>query len=156
MRTRPTNSDDVIDSRDVIEAIEELQGEIEALTHGDEIASLKAQAERDEADEARLADLRAEAAKADPATLAELQAELDALLKLQDEAEGYCADWRHGEQLIRDSYFETYAEELADDCGMVDRKLAWPYTCIDWERAARELQYDYTSVEFDGVTYWTR
>lgn len=133
MRTRPTNSDDVIDSRDVIEAIEELQGEIEAKTH--------------ESDD-----------EADVEEVAELQAELDALLKLQDDAEGYCADWRHGEQLIRDSYFETYAEELADDCGMVDRKLAsqWPYTCIDWERAARELQYDYTSVDFDGVTYWTR
>lgn len=133
MRTRPTNSDDVIDSRDVIEAIEELQGEIEAKTH--------------ESDD-----------EADVEEVAELQAELDALLKLQEQAEGYCADWRHGEQLIRDSYFETYAEELADDCGMVDRKLAsqWPYTCIDWERAARELQYDYTSVDFDGVTYWTR
>lgn len=133
MRTRPTNSDDVIDSRDVIEAIEELQGEIEAKTH--------------ESDD-----------EADVEEVAELQAELDALLKLQEQAEGYCADWRHGEQLIRDSYFETYAEELADDCGMVDRKLAsqWPYTCIDWKAAARELQFDYTSVEFDGVTYWTR
>ena len=133
MRTRPTNSDDVIDSRDVIEAIEELQAEIEAKTH--------------ESDD-----------EADVEEVAELQAELDALLKLQEQAEGYCADWRHGEQLIRDSYFETYAEELADDCGMVDRKLAsqWPYTCIDWERAARDLQMDYTSVEFDGVTYWTR
>lgn len=133
MRTRPTNSDDVIDSRDVIEAIEELQGEIEAKTH--------------ESDD-----------EADVEEVAELQAELDALLKLQEQAEGYCADWRHGEQLIRDSYFETYAEELADDCGMVDRKLAsrWPYTCIDWERAARDLQMDYTSVDFDGVTYWTR
>lgn len=128
-----SNMDDVIDSRDVIEAIEELQGEIEAKTH--------------ESDD-----------EADVEEVAELQAELDALLKLQEQAEGYCADWRHGEQLIRDSYFETYAEELADDCGMVDRKLAsqWPYTCIDWERAARELQYDYTSVDFDGVTYWTR
>ena len=133
MRTRPTNSDDVIDSRDVIEAIEELQGEIEAKTH--------------ESDD-----------EADVEEVAELQAELDALLKLQEQAEGYCADWRHGEQLIRDSYFETYAEELADDCGMVDRKLAsqWPYTCIDWERAARDLQMDYKSVEFDGVTYWIR
>lgn len=27
---------------------------------------------------------------------------------------------------------------------------------VDWERAARELQMDYTPVEFDGVTYWVR
>lgn len=27
---------------------------------------------------------------------------------------------------------------------------------IDWKRAAEALQSDYTSVEFDGVTYWVR
>ena len=32
----------------------------------------------------------------------------------------------------------------------------WPYSCIDWEQAAEELQQDYMSVEFDGVTYWMR
>ena len=26
----------------------------------------------------------------------------------------------------------------------------------DWERATRELQMDYTEVDFDGVTYWIR
>ena len=132
MTNRPTKYDDVIDSRDVIEAIEELQGEIEAKTH--------------ESDD-----------EADVEEVAELQAELDALLKLQEQAE-WASDWRHGEQLIRDSYFAEYAEELADDCGMVDRKLAsqWPYTCIDWERAARDLRMDYSSVEFDGETYWIR
>ena len=29
-------------------------------------------------------------------------------------------------------------------------------TCIDWAQAARELRMDYTSVDFDGVTYWIR
>lgn len=32
----------------------------------------------------------------------------------------------------------------------------WPFTCIDWDKAAQELQMDYTSVEFDGITYWVR
>ena len=27
---------------------------------------------------------------------------------------------------------------------------------IDWAQAAHELQMDYTSVDFDGVTYWIR
>lgn len=86
----------------------------------------------------------------------ELFAELAALEKLAEEASGYAADWEHGEQLIRDSYFETYARELADDICAIDDNAKWPMTCIDWEQAACELQMDYTSVEFDGVTYWIR
>lgn len=113
-----TKYDDIIDSRDVIERIAELQAQI---------------------------------GKSD-----EDLTELEALVDLSDEAEGYTRDWAHGATLIRDSYFKTYAQELADDCGMIKEGDKWPYTCIDWEQAARELQMGYTSVEFDGVTYWVR
>jgi len=60
--------------------------------------------------------------------------------------------------LIPDDCFEEYARDLADDCGLLDAKVGsrWPYTCIDWKLASEELQYDYTSVEFDGETYWIR
>ena len=75
---------------------------------------------------------------------------------LAEQAEGYAADWQYGEQLIRDSYFKDYAMELAEDIGAVDANASWPNTCIDWDQAARELQMDYTSVEFAGVTYWIR
>lgn len=30
----------------------------------------------------------------------------------------------------------------------------WPYNCIDWARAARELQMDYSSADLMGETYW--
>ena len=113
-----SNHDDVINSRDVIARIAELEG----------------MDERDEEETAELASLKA----------------------LQDDAEGYCADWKYGESLIRDSYFKEYAEQLADDIGAVNSEATWPNNCIDWDRAARELQYDYTAVDFDGVTYWTR
>ena len=33
---------------------------------------------------------------------------------------------------------------------------AWPYRCIDWQQVADELRQDYTSVSFDGITYWVR
>jgi hypothetical protein len=62
----------------------------------------------------------------------------------------------HGETLIRDSYFEEYAQELAEDLGYLQKNVSWPYDCINWEQAARELQQDYTSADFDGVTYWLR
>ena len=82
--------------------------------------------------------------------------ELAALVAFRDEAEGYCGDWRYGETLIRDSYFQDYAQELADDIGALGKDTRWPYTCIDWDQAARELQMDYSSAELDGVTYWFR
>lgn len=51
---------------------------------------------------------------------------------------------------------EDYAQELAEETGAVPDNAAWPCTCIDWDKAARELQHDYGSVEIDGITYWTR
>ena len=86
----------------------------------------------------------------------EEKAELAQLLALQEEAEGYCPDWKHGATLIRDNYFEEYAQELAEDIGAIDRNATWPMNCIDWKEAARLLQQDYTSVDFDGVEYWVR
>jgi hypothetical protein len=130
MSTNPTNSDDMIDSRDVIKRIEELEEEREALV------------DRDASTELTEWDV-------------ENQEELRALKALAEEAEG-CADWLHGEQLIRDSYFKDYAQELADDLDLMRTNAAWPYTCIDWEKAAEELKADYTSVDFGGVTYWIR
>jgi hypothetical protein len=82
--------------------------------------------------------------------------ELAALKALASEAADYAADWQCGETLIRDSYFQTYAQELAEDIGAIDPAASWPLSCIDWEQAARELQMDYTSVDFDGITYWVR
>ena len=40
-----------------------------------------------------------------------------------------------------------FAVELADSCGF-EEPASWPNTCIDWERAARDLMFDY--VENDG------
>jgi len=115
------NSQDVIDSRDVIERIEELEGDVEAeLASDDDIA------------------------------------ELETLKALTEEAEGYAEDWKHGKALIRDSYFTEYAQQLAEDMGAVSENQNWPNTCIDWEEAARQLQQDYTEVDFDGVAYWIR
>ena len=114
-----TNSEDIIDSRDVIARIEYLES---------------IEGERDE-DEVQ---------------------ELIALKALADEASGYAADWTYGEMLIRDSYFEEYARQLAEDIGAIPSDARWPCTCIDWEQAARELRMDYTAVEFGDVTYWVR
>lgn len=137
-----SNGDDVIDSRDVIARLEELQDERNALV--DDLNAAEGDAE---------AGVHATALAAWDE---ENGAELAALGKLNDEAEGYASDWHHGETLIRDSYFEDYAQQLAEDIGALENCNNWPATCIDWKRAARELQMDYTAVDFDGVTYWVR
>src|SRR5574343_1100147 len=85
---------------------------------------------------------------------AEERAELAALRSLAES--GYSADWSYGATLIRDSYFEEYAQELAEDIGAIGKDLPWPACHIDWEAAADALKQDYTSVDFDGVEYWVR
>ena len=123
------NSDDLIDSRDVIARIEELQDEI---------------------NEESVQDL------GDPAYTPIENDELTALTALADEASG-SPDWEFGETLIRDSYFAEYAEDFAHECGLVNTQASdWPNNYIDWERAAEELQVDYFEVDFDGETYWIR
>lgn len=82
--------------------------------------------------------------------------ELTALTDLAKQGEDYLEDWQYGVTLVRDSYFETYAQEFAEELDLIPANTAWPFTCIDWAQAARELQMDYTSVEYDGVTYWAR
>lgn len=139
-----SNTDDVIDSRDIIERIQELQDERDAFVM--DAADPQGNEWPDNWTDAK------EWAEQNP----DVAQELAALMDLQDEASGYSDDWEGGSTLIRDSYFEKYAQELANDIGSASNDLPWPQSCIDWEMAARELQQDYTSVDFDGVTYWIR
>ncbi len=51
---------------------------------------------------------------------------------------------------IEDAYKGKYesdsdfAEQHAEDTDAVNDSVAWPYTCIDWDYAARELMNDYS------------
>lgn len=130
-----TNSDDIIDVRDIIARVEHL----EALrTPGPVDLGDDNETDQDA-----------------------LFAELSGFEKLLGDLVGNGGDeqW-HGDwyplTLIRDSYFKDYAQELAEDIGAINADATWPNNCIDWEQAARELRVDYTAIEFDGVTYWTR
>jgi hypothetical protein len=60
-----------------------------------------------------------------------------------------------GIDLIAEDEFEDHAREVAEDLLGVNTN-DWPMTCIDWKRAAEEMQTDYTTIEWDGDTYWTR
>lgn len=160
-RNTPTNMDDVIDSRDVIARIEELQDERAALVEAIESAQADYDAIKATDPDADR-DTQLDALHVARADLVEWDddgydaEELAALKALAEEAEGCASDWHHGETLIRDSHFRDYAMELAEDIGAIPADATWPCTCIDWDQAARELQMDYSAVDFDGVTYWIR
>lgn len=137
-----SNLDDTIDVSDIIARAEELREERDdlqlALDGGSqEDVNALAEWETDNAEE-----------------LAELESLLNDLNGMGGD-EQWEGDW-YPATLIRDSYFQDYAQELAEECGMIDTNAKWPMTFIDWEKAAEELQWDYSSVEVNGVTYWTR
>jgi len=119
--------EDIIDIRDVIERFEELE----------ELKEIDGKLDEDD------------------------KREFELLVKLLGDIKGYGGDenWRgdwYPITLIRNSYFETYAQEFAEDVGAVDRDAKWPNNCIDWAKAAEELLIDYSMVEFDGIDYWYR
>lgn len=134
----------------LVEAIEEAQGALNDL--GDDADSN----DRDEA-ENEFAYARKQLAEFDEND----GDELEKLQGLLDETRGYGGDvqfegdWYPG-QLIAESDFEDYARELAEDIGAIPDDASWPCTCIDWEKAARELQVDYSSVTYDGTEYLYR
>jgi len=77
---------------------------------------------------------------------------IDAVDELRDEV----SEWEFGAFLISEDDFENYAREFASDIGAITGDEAWPATCIDWEKAASELQMDYSGVSFLGYDYLTR
>lgn len=80
--------------------------------------------------------------------------ELKSLAELREQFDS--KTWEDGITFVKDSYFEEFAEDEADQLGLVEDVCCWPYNCIDWSKAADQLQMDYSSVEFDGETYWYR
>lgn len=128
--TEISNTDDVIDVRSIIERVEELEAELSPSDESD-------------------------------GTDNEEREELATLTALLDELKGnggdheWKGDW-YPVTLIRDSYFEDFAQQEAEDLDLIKRDAHWPNNCIDWAQAASELQMDYSTAKFDGVTYWYR
>ncbi len=159
-----TNTQDVIDSRDVIARIEELEDERQSLV--DEIE------EAEEALGAIDCDNEEEAYAGAEETLEDAKealkdwdasdeaAELKTLKTLAEDGED-STDWSYGETLIHEDYFTKYIEELIDDCYEMPKEMKsgdwpWRHVVIDYEAAAEEAKQDYFTVDFDGATYWIR
>lgn len=162
MTTPITNRDDMIDTRDLIARIEDLEGEREGLT--DDVESCEeALAEYLQTEGASPELMQESLAAAEAALKAWDDENLEELTSLQELAK-QCEslpDYRHGEQLIRDSYFAEHIEQLINDCYDMPKEMKsgewpWRHMTLDLAAAAEEAHMDYTSVDFDGVTYWVR
>ena len=127
-----SNTQDIIDSRDVIERIEELENEIENLI--EEATESEENYEDDE-------------------EYWELKEELDTLLDLQEQCN--YGDWKYGEALIHEDYFVEYVEDMLKDIGYLPNDVPW-FIEIDWDKTAENIKMDYTEVNFDGETYYIR
>lgn len=119
--------EDIIDVRDLIERIEELQSDF------DLDPDLLGEEEREE--------------------LQTLLAILEDLKGCGGD-EQWRGDW-YPITLIRESYFTDYVQELLEDCGEIPRDLPH-YIHIDWEATARNVMVDYSTVTIDGVDYLYR
>ena len=119
---------DVIDSRDIIDRIEELRD--------------------------LLPDNASEVMPGTSAQLEELRTELRTLEAVAYAGES-SPDWQYGTSLIRDSYFTEYIRELIHDCYEMPKDDSWPFRHmkIDYQAAADEARADYFELDFNGVTY---
>lgn len=127
------NTDDIIDSREIIDRIEELrQMRSEMLEEARETGCAKGTWETTEEAE-----------------------ELCALVSLAKEAENESSDWSYGATLIARSYFVEYVQDMLADIGDIPRNLP-DYIEIDWAATARNIEADYVTIDFDGVEYLIR
>ena len=164
MATEISNSDDIIDSRDVIARIGELESDFETLTEAvdeareelmeareavddaqsDLDADLGADDDREEAivEASNLIERRYDAVKEAEASLATAEKDLAEwggeeelkVLKAFANEAEGYSDWDYGETLIRESYFVEYAQELAEDCG---------------DYNSRDVKWPYTCIDWE-------
>lgn len=124
-------SADIIDVRDIIARVEELEAEIKSNEN--------------------VYVSENEAAAIDESEM--LQSILAQLVGYGGDEE-WRGDW-YPVTLIDDSHFTDYARELLEECGTIPRDLP-SWVEIDWDATARNVRMDYTPVDIDGRTYWYR
>ena len=117
------NLNDVIDSRDLQDALDEAED--------------------------RLSDHEDGSFPLSDEDLAETIRVRDMLRRVADEVG---SEWVHGVTLIDEDYFIEYTKGLLDDIGEIPRNLP-SYIVIDWKQTADNLRVDYAEVEIEGFTY---
>ena len=125
-----TTTSDYIDTRDLVEELSDLTG---ATDHWENYTRMDGMPD-DDAERA------------------------EAIVALFHDISGYAGDQpEDGIQLIADYAFTDAMRELVEEIGVIPDSLpTYIAAHIDWEGVANDLRVDYTSVEFDGTTWWYR
>jgi len=140
------NSEQIDDKEDELSELRERLDDLDEVKNASEISRIKNLIDEIRVDVKFLTDINT-SIKAD---IEALRKELEPIQAFLQEFENYNND----DTLIHEDYFQTYAQQIAEDCGGDTRE--WPFCHIDWEAAAEALQMDYTCVDFDGETYYVR
>ena len=150
------NSNQVIDSRDLIARIEELESDRQTLVDTVEEAETNHAEDSTEEHEddhyEAIENAKKELADWDDSEDAE---ELKSLQEFAEEASQYSSDWTYGETLVNEDYWVDYCREMVSDIGDMPREIP-SYIVIDWDATADNLAADYVRVDFDGTTYYLR
>lgn len=141
---------DVIDSRDVIARLEELEEALLTCQHCGEDFLLPF-----EPDHRMQNFTEGDCPKCGGEVMEEDErAELGQLEALKNECEDY-GDWNFGATLINEMYFTEYCMEMLKDIGDLPRDIP-SYIAIDEDQTAENLKVDYTTVDFNGDDYYIR
>lgn len=146
-----SNKEDLLDSRDIIDRIEELAKiQIKAFNEQQSIeGDDDLQIDEDDYNDKHFREWLNQGAD-----LEDDRSELIALLALNDECE-CLSDWKYGETLIHASYWVDYVYDLLRDCGDLPKDIPH-YIEIDWDATANNIEQDYMRVDFDGEEYLIR
>lgn len=132
MSSDTSNMADIIDSRDIIERLEELNDVMAQLPEDPSEEDLStADIDIDEYEEWKR------------------------LKALAEECEGLTSEWKDGATLIRYSYWTDHVQSECEELGYISRDFPW-WIEIDWERTASNVAQDYSTVDYDGIEYYIR
>jgi len=139
-----------LDSRDLQKELEQLEDDLESITAEwqdlvDELAEMREDEEVSLGEEREMEEkIKAKEEEIED-WKGDNQERLDDLKQLFTSIDDDCT-------LVREDSFEEYVQELTEDiAGDIPSWLV-----IDWEATARDVQMDYTAVEFDGETWLVR
>lgn len=152
------NTTSVIDSRDIIERIEDLTGDLEQAYEEGQFMREFAEWVGNTTDNS--AHVYAAFGDEKGREVVAQCEELRKLWSLAEQCAGY-GDWEYGEALVHEDYFTDYIKELVNDCYEMPKDMnsgKWPFChmVMDWEAAAEAAKVDYTEVDFAGQTYLMR